>query len=79
MSEKVCDVVQQMSLANPLWGASRIRGELLTLGIEASELQLGDIYLGVLKLPPRLGATFCWKPYDKHRRGPHVRGCHPDV
>jgi hypothetical protein len=65
ISEKIRDVVQQMSLANPLRGASRIHGELLTLGIEASQLQLGGIYLGVLKLPPRLGAAFCQKPYDK--------------
>jgi hypothetical protein len=27
----------QMSLANPLWGAPRIHGELLKLGIEVSQ------------------------------------------
>jgi hypothetical protein len=26
-----------MSLANPLWGAPRIRGELLKLGIEVAQ------------------------------------------
>jgi len=34
-----------MSVANPLWGGSRIHDELLKLGIEASELRSGDIYL----------------------------------
>src|ERR1700687_5707161 len=31
------DLVRQMSSANPLWGASRIHGELLKLGIEISQ------------------------------------------
>src|SRR2546425_1877312 len=30
-------LVAQMAAANPLWGAPRIHGELLTLGIDASE------------------------------------------
>jgi transposase InsO family protein len=31
------DLVRQMSAANPLWGAPRIHGELLKLGIEISQ------------------------------------------
>jgi len=31
------DLIRQMSTANPLWGAPRIHGELLKLGIEISQ------------------------------------------
>jgi hypothetical protein len=30
-------LIREMSLANPLWGAPRIRGELLKLGIEVAQ------------------------------------------
>jgi hypothetical protein len=32
MSTKIRDLIRQMSLANPLWGAPRIHGELLKPG-----------------------------------------------
>src|SRR5205809_4776258 len=35
--QKVRDLIRNMSLANPLWGAPRIHGELLKLGIELSQ------------------------------------------
>jgi len=31
------DLIREMSLANPLWGAPRIHGELLKLGIEVAQ------------------------------------------
>jgi hypothetical protein len=31
------DLIRQMSMANPLWGAPRIHGELLMLGIEIAQ------------------------------------------
>jgi arginine repressor len=34
---EIRDLIRQMSLANPLWGAPRIHGELLKLGIEVSQ------------------------------------------
>ena len=37
MSTEIRDLIRQMSLANPLWGAPRIHGELLKLGIEVSQ------------------------------------------
>ena len=33
---EIRDLIRQMSSANPLWGAPRIHGELLKLGIEVS-------------------------------------------
>jgi putative transposase len=35
--QDVCDLIRQMSRDNPLWGAPRIHGELLKLGIEVSQ------------------------------------------
>jgi len=36
-SREVRDLIRKMSQANPLWGAPRIHGELLKLGIEVSQ------------------------------------------
>ena len=41
MSREVRDLIRQMSQANPLWGAPRIHGELLKLGIEVSQATVG--------------------------------------
>jgi hypothetical protein len=41
MSPEVRDLIRRMSLANPLWGAPRIHGELLKLGIEVSQATVG--------------------------------------
>jgi len=35
------DLIRQMSMANPLWGAPRIHGELLKLGIAVSQATVG--------------------------------------
>jgi hypothetical protein len=37
VSREVRDLIRTMSRADPLWGAPRIHGELLKLGIEISE------------------------------------------
>jgi putative transposase len=37
MAPEVCDLIRRMSRANPLWGAPRMHGELLELGIDLSE------------------------------------------
>src|SRR5215475_7969029 len=41
MSRDICDLIRKMSQANPLWGAPRIHGELLKLGIEISQATVG--------------------------------------
>ena len=40
-SPEIRDLIRQMSMANPLWGAPRIHGELLKLGIEVSQATVG--------------------------------------
>ena len=37
VSPEVRNLIRQMSLANPRWGAPRIHGELLKIGIEVSQ------------------------------------------
>jgi hypothetical protein len=37
VEREIRDLIRQMSSANPLWGAPRIHGELLKLGIETSQ------------------------------------------
>jgi putative transposase len=41
MSLQTRDLIRQMSMANPLWGAPRIHGGLLKLGIEVSQATVG--------------------------------------
>ena len=41
MNCELRDLIRKMSRANPLWGAQRIHGELLKLGIEVSQATVG--------------------------------------
>ncbi len=46
INREIRDLVRQMSRENPLWGAPRIHGELLMLGIDVAESTVG-------RYPPR--------------------------
>jgi putative transposase len=41
MGREIRELIRKMSLANPLWGAPRIHGELLKLGIDVSQATVG--------------------------------------
>ena len=41
-AREVRDVIRQMSRANPLWGAPRIHGEILKLGIDVSQATVAN-------------------------------------
>jgi hypothetical protein len=43
ISPEIRDLVRRMAKANPLWGAPRIHGELLKLGIEISERTVSNL------------------------------------
>jgi hypothetical protein len=43
ISSDIRDLVRRMAKANPLWGAPRIHGELLKLGIEISERTVSNL------------------------------------
>src|SRR5712691_8799359 len=58
MSTEIRNLIRRMSLANPLWGAPRIHGELLKLGIDVSQTSVAK-YMARRRRPPSQGwATF---------------------
>ena len=57
-SPEIRDLIRRMSNANPLWGAPRIHGELLKLGIKISQATGGGCRGGP-RSPPQPGGVFC--------------------
>jgi putative transposase len=55
---KVKVLIEQMAQANPLWGAPRIHGELLKLGIEVSERTVSRLMPRSRKPPSQTWRTF---------------------
>jgi putative transposase len=55
---EVRDLIQTMSRENPLWGAPRIHGELLKLGIEIGETSVGKYMVRGRKPPSQTWRTF---------------------
>ena len=52
------DLIQRMSRENPLWGASRIHGELLMLGFEVAQSTVSKYLARPPKLPSQTWKTF---------------------
>jgi transposase InsO family protein len=50
------NLIREMSIANPLWGAPRIHGELLKLGIEVAQSTVAK-YMAERRHPPSQGWT----------------------
>jgi transposase InsO family protein len=58
-------LVREMSIANPLWGAPRIHGELLKLGIEVGQTTVAK-YMAKRRRPPSQG----WRTFlHNHAEG----------
>jgi hypothetical protein len=55
---EIRQLIREMSLANPLWGAPRIHGELLKLGIEIGQTSVAK-YMARHRKPPSQG----WKTF----------------
>jgi hypothetical protein len=51
-------LIREMSIANPLWGAPRIHGELLKLGVDVSQTSVAK-YMARRRGPPSQG----WKTF----------------
>jgi transposase InsO family protein len=58
VSQEVRDLIRTMSRANPLWGAPRIHGELLRLGIDIGETSVGKYMARPRKPPSQTWRTF---------------------
>lgn len=60
-SREVRTMIQCMSLANPRWGAPRIHGELLKLGID-----IGETTVAKYMVKPRRPSSQTWKTFLKN-------------
>ena len=58
MPLEIRELIREMSIANPLWGAPRIHGELLKLGIEIGQTSVAK-YMARRRGPPSQG----WKTF----------------
>jgi hypothetical protein len=61
VSAEIRQLIRAMSLANPLWGASRIHGELLKLGIDVGQTSVAK-YMVRRRGPPSQG----WKIFVRN-------------
>ncbi len=64
ISREVRDLIREISLANPLWGAPRIHGELLKLGIEVAQTTVAR-YMARGRRPP----SQSWKTFLRNHAG----------
>jgi putative transposase len=58
VSGEVAELLRRISLANPRWGAPRIHGELLKLGIQVSQATVAKYMVGHRKPPSQNWRTF---------------------
>jgi len=58
VTPEVRELIRKMSRENPLWGAPRIHGELLKLGIDISETSVGKYMVRSKKPPSQSWRTF---------------------
>src|SRR5437879_7890213 len=58
VGSEVAELVRTMALANPLWGAPRIHGELLKLGFEVSQRTVARLMPRRPKSPSQTWRTF---------------------
>ena len=58
VSREIRELIRQMSTANPLWGAPRIHGELLKLGIQLSQATVAKYMVRQGKPPSQTWRTF---------------------
>jgi putative transposase len=58
VSREVIDLVRKMSFANPLWGAPRIRDELLKLGFDVSQATVANYMVRQRRPPSQTWRTF---------------------
>jgi len=62
LNAEVKTLVLKLSVANPLWGAPRIHGELLKLGVEISERSVS----GIIKRNNPKSPSQTWKTFIKN-------------
>jgi transposase InsO family protein len=61
VSSEIRRLIREMSIANPLWGAPRIHGELLKLGVDVGQTSVAK-YMARRRGPPSQG----WKTFFRN-------------
>ena len=61
---EIRQLIREMSIANPLWGAPRIHGELLKLGIEVGQTTVAKYMAKRRRPPPQGWKTFLYNHAD---------------
>ena len=75
VDREVRKLIRQMSTANPLWGAPRIHGELLKLGIEVSQATVAKYMVRRRGTPSPTWRSFLRNQAAWYRRHRHVCCC----
>jgi hypothetical protein len=76
VSDELRQLIREMNIANPLWGAPRIHGELLKIGIDVGQTSVAK-YMARRRGPPSHGwKTFLHNHADGNCRDRSVRGAH---
>jgi hypothetical protein len=78
VSRELRELIAQMSKENPLWGAPRIHGELLKLGLEIAESTVSK-YMMTPRAALADMAHIPAQPCGRHRGDRSVHGSYPDV
>jgi hypothetical protein len=73
VDREICRLIREMSGANPLWGAPRIHGELLKLGIEISQATVAKYMVRGRGTPSPTWRSFLRNQTTAYRRDRHVR------
>ncbi len=69
VAPEIRKLIREMSIANPLWGAPRIHGELLKLGIDIGQTSVAK-YMAKRRDPPSQG----WRTFLRNHAGGMVDG-----
>ena len=78
ISREVCDLIRRMCRENPSWGAPRVHGELIKLGIDIGETSVSKYMVRCRKPPSQTWRTF-WR-ITSHRWSPSTSSpCLPSV
>ena len=68
ITAEIRELIRTMSIANPLWGAPRIHGELLKLGIDIGQTSVAK-YMAKGRAPPSQG----WKTFLRNHAAANTR------
>src|SRR5271170_7561873 len=72
------DLIRRISAENPLWGASRIHGELLMLGYEVAQSTVSKYMVRRRRPPSQFWKTFLRNHGEANFRHRHVRCANGD-